>query len=116
MLTPGGHLIFRVNPVRDFDHGAGRGTPVGHHLYETEDDTLKRFFDEEDVMAFSREFDIEYRREETMTRYLPEKRLFRACVRKAVGSSVRYPYAADGTETASGLAEAEDVREKNGGT
>ncbi len=82
VLLPGGHLIFRVNSVHDVLHGAGQGTPVEHHLYETKDGTLKRFFDEQDVRFFFQPFDIEFLREETMTRYGTEKRLFRVCARK----------------------------------
>ncbi len=83
ILTPGGHLIFRVNSVRDVLHGAGQGKLVEPHLYETKDGTLKRFFDEADIRYFFRHFRIGYLREETMTRYETEKRLFRVCAQKS---------------------------------
>ena len=83
ILLPGGHLIFRVNSVNDIHHGAGKGTEVEHHVYETDAGTLKRFFDEADIRRFFSEFQIEYVHEEIMTRYQFEKRLFRGCVRKA---------------------------------
>ncbi len=82
ILTPGGHLMMRVNSIHDIHYGAGQGKEIEHHVFETREGTLKRFFDEEDVRFFFREFDIVYLREETMIRYGPEKRLFRACVRK----------------------------------
>lgn len=83
ILLPGGHLIFRVNSVNDIHHGAGKGTEVEHHVYETDAGTLKRFFDEADIRRLFSEFQIEYVHEEIMTRYQFEKRLFRGCVRKA---------------------------------
>ena len=82
ILSPGGHLIFRVNSVNDVNHGAGQGREVEHHVYETESGMLKRFFDEPDIRIFFKDFDIEYLQEETMSRYKMEKRLFRGCVRK----------------------------------
>lgn len=82
VLTPGGHLIFRVNSVNDVFHGAGEGEEVERHLYRTSDGRLKRFFDEEDVRYFCKDFEIEYLKEEVMTRYKFEKRLYLGCVKK----------------------------------
>ena len=82
ILTVGGRLIFRVNSVNDVNHGAGQGNGIEHHLYETSDKRLKRFFDEKDIKFFFKDFDIEYLNEEIMTRYKLEKRLYRVCVRK----------------------------------
>lgn len=82
ILTVGGRLIFRVNSVNDVNHGAGQGNEIEHHLYETSDKRLKRFFDEKDIKFFFKDFNIEYLNEEIMTRYKLEKRLYRVCVRK----------------------------------
>lgn len=82
ILTVGGRLIFRVNSVNDVNHGAGQGNGIEHHLYETSDKRLKRFFDEKDIKFFFKDFDIKYLNEEIMTRYKLEKRLYRVCVRK----------------------------------
>ena len=82
ILVTGGHLIFRVNSINDVNHGAGRGKIIEHHLYETSDGRLKRFFDEEDLKFFFKDFNIEYLNEEIMTRYKLEKRLYRGCVSK----------------------------------
>jgi SAM-dependent methyltransferase len=82
ILLPGGHLIFRVNSVNDKNHGAGDGTEIEHHVYETKAGTLKRFFDEEDIRRIFGDFEIEFLNEEIMSRYKLEKRLFRVCVRK----------------------------------
>ena len=73
ILTVGGRLIFRVNSVNDVNHGAGQGNEIEHHLYETSDKRLKRFFDEKDIKFFFKDFDIEYLNEEIMTRYKLEK-------------------------------------------
>ena len=82
ILVSGGHLIFRVNSINDVNHGAGQGNEIEHHLYETSDKRYKRFFDEDDIRFFFKDFDIEYLNEEIMTRYKLEKRLFRVCVKK----------------------------------
>ena len=60
ILTVGGRLIFQVNSVNDVNHGAGQGNEIEHHLYETSDKRLKRFFDEKDIKFFFKDFDIEY--------------------------------------------------------
>ncbi len=82
ILLPGGHLILRVNSINDVNHGAGQGTEIEHHLFETEDKRLKRFFDDEDIRYFFKDFEIGYMNEEIMSRYKLEKRLYRVCVRK----------------------------------
>ena len=82
ILTKKGCLIFRVNSINDVNHGAGEGNEIEHHLYETGDNRLKRFFDEKDIRYFFDGFEIEYLNEEIMTRYKLEKRLYRCLVRK----------------------------------
>lgn len=73
ILTPGGYLFARVNSVKDVNHGAGDGTEIEPHLYQTEDGMLKRFFDEADVRRLFCDFDILFCREEKMLRYSSEK-------------------------------------------
>ncbi len=82
ILTPGGHLLARVNSLNDVNHGAGQGKEIEHHVYESKSGTLKRFFDEEDIRLFFRKFKIEYLKEESMGRYKLEKRVYRLCVQK----------------------------------
>lgn len=82
ILKPGGHLILRVNSINDTNHGAGEGVEVEPHLFMTRDGYTKRFFDEEDIAFFFRDFETIYVKEESMTRYKLEKRLYRVCVRK----------------------------------
>ena len=52
ILKKDGHLIFRVNSINDVNHAAGQGTEIEKHLYSTEDNRLKRFFDENDIKYF----------------------------------------------------------------
>lgn len=82
ILTPGGYLILRVNSINDVLHGAGQGPEIEHHVFEMEGKTIKRFFNEEDIRSFFKDFTIEYLKEEIMTRYKLEKRLYRVCVKK----------------------------------
>ena len=82
ILINGGHLIFRVNSVNDVNHGAGQGVQIEHHLFENESHTIKRFFDEDDIRDFFKDFEIVFLNEEIMTRYSMEKRLYRGLVRK----------------------------------
>ena len=82
VLILGGHLFVRVNSVNDVNYGAGQGEEIEHHLYLNKDGCLKRFFDEADIREMFGAFEIEYLREERMTRYAADKYLFRVVVRK----------------------------------
>ena len=82
ILTTNGHLIIRVNSINDVNHGAGQGLEIEKHLFQTQDGRLKRFFDEEDIREFFKDFKIIYLNEEIMTRYKLEKRLYRVCIQK----------------------------------
>lgn len=79
VLKPNGILLFRVNSVRDVNHGAGEGTEIEHHLYETEDGRYKRFFDEEDLEKFFANWEKLYIHEETMGRYRNGKSIMERC-------------------------------------
>ncbi len=81
VLTPNGHLILRVNSINDVNYGAGQGREIEHHLYVTDDNRLKRFFDEEDIRYFFRDFHIECVREETLLRTKQEKQVYKVCLR-----------------------------------
>lgn len=80
VLCKNGHLIIRVNSINDINHGAGQGLEIEYHLYQTQDGRLKRFFDENDIKEYFKDFDIKYLKEETMTRYKLEKKLYRVCM------------------------------------
>ena len=81
VLKTNGVLIFRVNSVRDFNHGAGQGKEIETHLYETEDGRYKRFFDKEDFEKFFSGWNQIYLNEETMGRYDLEKVLWKGAYR-----------------------------------
>ena len=82
ILKKDGHLIFRLNSINDINYGAGEGQEVEPHLYVTSDNRFKRFFDENDILHYFKDFQIVYLKEEIMTRYKLEKRLYRGCVKK----------------------------------
>jgi len=82
ILCKNGYLIIRVNSINDVNHGAGQGLEIEKHLFQTEDGRFKRFFDENDIRDFFKDFNIIYLNEEIMTRYKLEKRLFRVCMQK----------------------------------
>ncbi|MBQ7668519.1 MAG: class I SAM-dependent methyltransferase [Clostridia bacterium] len=52
VLKPNGIFLFRVNSIRDVNHGAGKGPEIEPRLYETEDGRYKRFFDVDDFEKF----------------------------------------------------------------
>ncbi len=73
ILVNSGHLILRVNSINDINYGAGKGKEVEHHLYLTDDNRYKRFFDKNDILYFFDGFETEYMQEESFFRYGPEK-------------------------------------------
>lgn len=81
VLKPNGLLFFRVNSVKDVNHGAGEGKEIEPHFYETEDGRQKRFFDLNDINRFFSDFEILYINEETMGRYDLEKVLWRGAMK-----------------------------------
>lgn len=81
VLKPNGLLLFRVNSVKDVNHGAGEGKEIEPHLYETTDGRYKRFFDEEDIKKFFSDWKNLYIHEEVMGRYSAEKVLWRGALK-----------------------------------
>lgn len=81
VLKPNGILLFRVNSVKDVNYGAGEGTEIEFHLYETEDGRYKRFFDLEDIKKFFSDWEKLYIHEEILERYGAEKVLFRGAMK-----------------------------------
>ena len=76
ILTPDGHLLLRVNSVKDVYHGAGEGEEVERHFYRTPDGRYKRFFDEEDIRRIFGAWHILYCEESQMHRYDLPKQLW----------------------------------------
>ena len=81
VLKPEGVLLFRVNSVKDINHGAGEGKEIEPHLYVTEDGRYKRFFDRKDIKRFFAEWENIFVHEETMGRYEKEKVLWKCAMR-----------------------------------
>lgn len=81
VLKPNGILLFRVNSIKDTNHGAGEGKEIEPHLYETIDGRYKRFFDYEDVERFFATWEKIYVHEETMGRYEREKVLWKCAMK-----------------------------------
>jgi len=76
VVKPGGILLARFNSIQDVNHGAGKGDEIERHLYRTEDNRYKRFFDAIDIQRIFGKYKIEYAKEETMDRYSDEKKLW----------------------------------------
>lgn len=87
ILKPNGHLIFRVNSMEDKNFGAGDGKEVEKHLYLCDGRVLKRFFDEQDIEYFFRDFTIESMKEDTVLKFNSiknetlEKKMYQVCVK-----------------------------------
>ena len=76
ILVNRGNLLVRINSMNDALHGAGKGIEVERHLYMTPDGRYKRFFDPKDIYDFFKIFDINYVREDTITRYKLAKKAY----------------------------------------
>ncbi len=73
ILKADGYLIGRVNSMNDTNYGASQGEEIEKHYYLTKDG-YKRFFDEEDIRYFFKDFNIKCCSEESMFRYGAEKK------------------------------------------
>lgn len=80
VLVPNGILLFRVNSVKDVNHGAGQGLEVEPHLYEN-NGYFKRFFDKDDFNKFFSDWENIYLNEEKMERYTKEKIVWRGAMK-----------------------------------
>ncbi|SUQ50924.1 Ubiquinone/menaquinone biosynthesis C-methyltransferase UbiE [Clostridium neonatale] len=81
ILKADGYLIGRVNSMNDTNYGASQGEEIEKHYYLTKDG-YKRFFDEEDIRYFFKDFNIEYCKEDSMFRYGNEKKVIEFYVHK----------------------------------
>lgn len=63
ILKPKGVLIFRVNSVNDGNYGADSLNEIEHHFYNALN-IKKRFFDEDDIKYFFKDWNIVYCEEE----------------------------------------------------
>ena len=81
VLKVKGYLIGRVNSINDLNYGAGSGDEVEKNFYLTEEG-YKRFFSEEDIQYYFKDFAIEECAEKSVMKYGNEKRAFEFVVRK----------------------------------
>ncbi|MGN0143643.1 MAG: class I SAM-dependent methyltransferase, partial [Clostridium sp.] len=75
------HIILRVNSINDINFGAKDGEEIEKHFYLTKNG-YKRFFDEDDIRYFFKDFDFEYLEEDSMDRYGNTKKAFVVLLRK----------------------------------
>jgi ubiquinone/menaquinone biosynthesis C-methylase UbiE len=82
VLVKNGHLICRLNSVKDFNYGAGQGEKIEENYYNI-DGKLKRFFDMLQISDFFNEWEIEYANECEMHRYKETKIVWEVAVKNA---------------------------------
>lgn len=80
VLVDGGHLIARVNSVRDTGYGAGQGRVIEEHYYDIEGNK-KRFFDRAQIDRFFAGWDMVHVRECVMERYQRPKHVWEIVAR-----------------------------------
>ena len=75
--------LFKIvtNSINDINFGAGTGEKIENHFYLTKDG-YKRFFDEDDLRYFFKDFNIEYLKEDNMNRYGSVKRTYEVVLNK----------------------------------
>ena len=83
VLKSNGYLIGRVNSINDINYGAGSGEEIEKNFYLTKEG-YKRFFSEEDLRYYFRDFVIEECMEKSVMKYGNEKKAFEFVVRKAL--------------------------------
>ncbi len=82
VLCNDGYLLIRLNSVNDYNSGYRKGIEVEKHLVQVNDNELKRYFDEEDIREFFKNYVIVYLKKEYMNRYDLEKSPYRVCLKK----------------------------------
>lgn len=85
VLTPKGSLLFRLNSVKDAHHGAGSGIEISPGLFLLDSGKKKRFFDEDMIHFFFKDWALYDLTESVMNRYQKPKVLWTA---KAVPHSL----------------------------
>ena len=82
VLMSGGHLLCRVNSIRDTNHGAGQGRRIEKNYFDVHG-RLKRFFEKDCLEELFKDWSIEYISEAPLYRYGKEKILWEVAVKKA---------------------------------
>ena len=82
VLSKNGHLLCRVNSVKDFEKNENKqDKEVEHHLYESLKG-IKRFFDRDDIDVFFNDWEIEYSAEIEANKYRYTKYAWEICAGK----------------------------------
>lgn len=81
VLKRNGYLIGRVNSTNDLNYGAGSGEEIEKNFYLTEEG-YKRFFSENDIRYYFKEFVIKVCEEKSVLKYGNEKKAFEFLCRK----------------------------------
>lgn len=84
VLVGGGHLLARVNSVRDTGYGAGQGRAIEPNYYDI-GGNRKRFFDRDQIEGFFGDWDILHAKECVMGRYKKPKQVWEIAVRTQKG-------------------------------
>ena len=82
VLKPNGYLMFRVNSVNTAEYKNIVGEEIEEKFFSTKG-IEKRFFDEEDIREFFKEWEIECITEENMNRWNDDKVIWK-CVVKSI--------------------------------
>lgn len=83
VLKPGGYLFFRLNSTNSTEYKKiieNGGKEIEPNLFFSKN-MEKRFFDEESIKSFFRDFDIIYMNEENMSRWSPDKIVWKCAAR-----------------------------------
>ena len=83
VLSKNGHLLCRVNSVKDFEKNENKqdNIEVEHHFYESRKGT-KRFFDCDDIDEFFGDWEIKHSSETETNKYRYAKYAWEICVKK----------------------------------
>lgn len=81
VLMKDGVLLCRVNSTNDINFGAGHGIKIEQNFYNI-DGKLKRFFNEGQLRALFKDWDIQYIKENEINRYKSNKIAWEICIRK----------------------------------
>lgn len=80
VLIPKGILLCRVNSDKDINFNFGQGIELEENYYEIPEIGRKRFFNENQIKDFFRDWDILYLQENIISRYGKEKSLYEVVV------------------------------------
>ena len=92
VLKPSGYLFFRLNSTNSTEYKKmvkNGEEEIEPNLFFSKN-MEKRFFDKESIKSFFKDFDIIYMNEENMSRYSPDKSVWKCAARnkKKVGSGI----------------------------